>query len=66
MFDTGSQPIINALQSAPPKSLKIFVATLTKRTDRSIKLISGVMHMNMTDRNDWNLLAIGQGGMIDR
>ena len=66
MFDTGSQPIINALQSTPPNSLKMFVATLTKRTDRSIKLISWVMHMNMTDRNDWNLLAIGQRGMIDR
>ena len=28
MIDTGSRPLINALLSAPPKSWKIFVATL--------------------------------------
>ena len=28
MSDTGSQSIINSLKSAPPKSSKIFVATL--------------------------------------
>ena len=30
MIDTGSRPLINALLSAPPKSLKIFVVTLQK------------------------------------
>ena len=33
MFDTGSRPLINALLSAPKKSLKIFVATLASNTD---------------------------------
>ena len=28
MVDTGSRPTINSLQSAPPKSSKIFIATL--------------------------------------
>ena len=52
MIDTGFRPLINALFSAPPKSSKIFVATLIYSHDCS-GLPGGTHHFICSDSGQW-------------
>ena len=63
-MDTGSQPLLNASLSAPPKSSKIFIATLLKGVGFSGSNRNQIVQRDLGELEPVDLQASGSPASI--